>query len=367
MNSISKTVTGFIFASAMLATPLSLFAEDAVPALKDNVPFPIGTVISPNDLYGSNGHLNIIKKHFNVIVAENAMKPDAIAKSRGNYDFSQTDKLIAFAKENNITVRWHTLCWHSQTPAWLSQNKNGGKATREEALENLKTYIFTVMEHNKGKGIDSYDVVNECLLDNGKLRTGNEGAKWYDCIGDDYVDYAFKYAHEADPNAMLVINDYSLESNKQKREGMYKLVKGMKDRGIKVDGIGMQMHIDINGPSIKEIKETIDYFSTLGVKVLVTELDMSLYTWDDKSRSLDDVKLTKALDTQTKRYKELFDMFAEEYKAGKLYQVLIWGIDDGSSWKNNFPVYGRQDYPLLFDRSKQPKDCFWAIIGKQPN
>lgn len=356
----------FISLLSLLSISFSIFADDKIPSLKESLPktFLIGTAMNPADTH-TGKRCDLIKKHFSLIVAENSMKPQYVEPSRGKFNFSDTDKIIDFANENNLQARWHTLCWHSQTPNWMFTSKNGGKASKEEAMENLKTFIFTVMEHNKGKNIHSYDVVNECISDStGNLRSGSEGSKWYEIIGPEYVDLAFTWAHQADPDAFLVINDYSLESNPKKREAMYKLVKGMKERGVPVDGIGLQMHIDITSPSAAEIKKTIEYFSELGVKVLVTEMDMSVYGWNDKSTSINKNKLEKVLQTQAKRTKEIFSVYEEEAKKGNLTSVIYWGIDDGMSWKNNFPARGRTDYALLFDRNFEPKPCFWALVGE---
>lgn len=369
MSLFQKTIlTGLLMITSFtLATAKDATASD-IPSLKDNLPgpFAIGAAINPNDTYGSNDRRLLLQKHFSAVVAENCMKPDAIEPSRGNFNFTQADKIVDFANKNNMRVRWHTLCWHNQTPAWMSLGKDGKKATKEEAKENLKTYIQTVVTHNKDRHIDSYDVVNECISDQTfQLRSGSEGSKWMDIIGPEYIDDAFIWAHEADPDAFLVINDYNLESNANKRKAMYELVKGMKERGVPVDGIGMQMHIDIYSPSADEIKQSIDYFAELGVKVLVTEMDMSCYKWEDKSPFMNKTAHDEAMTIQADRYKEIFTVYANEAKAGKLDMVVLWGIDDGNSWKNGFPVRGRTDYPLLFDYKLNPKPCFWSVIGKK--
>jgi len=237
----------------------------------------------------------------------------------------------------------------------MYSNEDGSFISKDKAKENLKNYIQTVVTHNKGKGIESYDVVNECISDSTyKLRNGEEHSFWYEIIGSEYIDLAFKWAHEADPNARLIINDYNLESEKEKRDAMYKLVKGMKEREIPVDGIGIQMHISLKNPSLQEIKETIELFSTLG-KVYITEMDMSLYEWENRALSIPNEKLTSLLKEQSVHYKELFSLFKSEIDNNKLNKVILWGTDDGSSWKNDFPVIGRTDYALCFDYDLKPK------------
>lgn len=312
---------------------------------------PIGAAVKPIFLSDKDPHSRLLKNQFTSIVAENIMKPMFIEPEPSKFNFSLTDKMIEFAHNNNMDIRWHTLCWHNQTPSWMFMGKEGKIATKEEAKSNLKNFIQTVVSHNKDKGIESYDVVNECISDSTfNLRNGRERSLWYQIIGPEYIDLAFTWAHEADPNATLIINDYNLESVIQKRAAMINLIKDMKNRNVPIDGVGIQMHISLGNPSLQIIKETIEEFAALNIKVYITEMDMSLFEWEDKSLTVPKEKLPVLLELQAIRYKELFTLFKEEMDSGKLQKVVLWGVDDSTSWKNNFPVKGRTDYALCFDR-----------------
>ncbi|MDR0784593.1 MAG: endo-1,4-beta-xylanase [Treponema sp.] len=326
-------------------------AEVNIPNLRDKVPFDIGAAVSVDDVDFSSEWAQLLMKHFSILVAGNEMKRDTVEPSEGKYNWGPADKIVDFAMNTGNRVRWHTLVWHSQNPDWLFK---GAGATKAGLDQRMKTYIQTVMRKYRGD-VDSYDVVNEVLDENGKLRN----SEWLRIIGPEYINNAFRYAREADPKAQLVINDYNLASNPRKRQGMYDLVKDLKARGVPVDAIGMQMHIDIKNPSVSAIKETIELFASLGVKVLVTEMDMSIYTSDTEPKKT----VTPAiLQEQATRYRAIFDVFKEEYQKKNLDAVVIWGTSDNLSWKNDFPTPGRTDAPLLFDSKLKRKPAFDAIV-----
>jgi len=307
--------------------------------------------------------LNLAKEHFNVIVADNDTKMENIYPAEDTFNFDMADRFVKFTKENNMKLRWHTLVWHNQSPKWIFQDKDGNKASKEMLEERLKKYIYTVGKRYAGD-VYSVDVVNECISDKKyKLRDINDQSKWFDILGPDYVDKAFFWAKEAFPNSNLVINDYNLETNPKKRKGMYKLVKGMLKRKVPVDTVGLQMHINLENPPVKQIKKTIELFSKLGLKVIVTEMDVSVYK-DFQPGNVHEAKkeyTKELLETQAERYRELFECFKEEAEKGYLKDVVLWGITDRFSWKNNFPVPGRTDIPLLFDTEGNPKPAFFAI------
>ena len=306
----------------------------------------------------------ILAKHFNLVVAENDTKMCNMMPSPGTYNFSSADKFIEMAKKNGQDIRWHTLVWHNQAPEWIFQDENGNKASKELLLQRLKDYIFTIGKRYS-KDVCSVDVVNECISDkNFQLRDGNDRSKWFDIIGPEYIDKAFFWAREAFPNAELVINDYNLETIPGKRQGLYDLVKGMKERGVPVDTVGLQMHISMYYPSIKMIDETIKMYGSLGVKVIVTEMDVSVYNdYKDGKEQFEEKKeyTPELMEQQAQRYKELFECFKENAKAGILKDVVLWGITDRFSWKNYFPVPGRTDAPLLFDVEGKEKPAFAAL------
>ena len=308
--------------------------------------------------------LEIAKKHFNLVVAENECKMESVYKGPDTFDFTGADKLLKFARENNQAMRWHTLVWHNQSPRWIFEDGNGGKASKEQLEERLKKYIFTVGERYKND-ICSVDVVNECISDkNFILRDGADRSMWFDILGPEYVDKAFFWAKEAFPNSSLVINDYNLEMIEGKRMGMYNLVKGMLERGVPVDTVGLQMHINIENPPISEIEKTIELYGSLGLKVIVTEMEVSAYTDKDFAHPDPKREYDQAfLEQQADRYAAIFDCFKKEAQAGILKDVVLWGITDRMSWKNNFPAPGRGDAPLLFDVEGKEKPAFTKLLG----
>lgn len=336
--------------------------ELAIPSLYETVSrwFSIGAAVEPDEVEPSTQKAQLMIKHFESIVAGNAHKMDSVQPKEGQFDWSRADRIIDFAELTGMRIRWHTLLWHSQVPAWFFQDPKDGTKPVSKALLNqrLKTHIQTVVKRYKGR-VESYDVVNEVLSDNGGFRTGAEGSKWYEILGPEYIENAFRWAREADPNAQLVINDYNLESNARKRQDMYNLVRDLKKKGVPIDAVGLQMHISINQPSIQEIRETINLFASLGVKVVVTELDVSIYDGPNEQKK----SITKdVLLKQAQRYKDLFDLFKEAANKKRLDTVMVWGLTDDGSWLNNFPVPGRTNAPLLFDKQLKAKPAFWAIV-----
>lgn len=321
------------------------------PEIKIPEPEPFPTEVLPD--------LDLAKKHFNLIVAENDTKMGAVYQGEDNYNWTMADRYVKFARENNQDLRWHTLVWHNQSPDWIFKDDNGNKVSKEVLENRLKKYIFAVGKRY-ANDICSVDVVNECISDkNFILRDGNDRSQWFDILGPDYVDKAFFWAKEAFPKSSLVINDYNLEMIEGKRQGMYKLVKGMLERGVPVDTVGLQMHINIQNPPISEIEQTIELFGSLGLNVIVTEMEVSAYIDKDFEHPDPRREYTKEfLDQQAERYYQLFECFKKEAKAGILKDVVLWGITDRLSWKNNFPAPGRTDCPLLFDNDGKAKPAF---------
>jgi endo-1,4-beta-xylanase len=260
-----------------------------------------------------------------------------------------------------MRLRWNSLVQHAQNPAWVFQDKaNPSRAVSRDVLnQRLKTHIETIMRRYRNR-VESYNVISDALSDRSGLRTGAEGSKWHEILGPEYIDNAFRWAKAADPNAQLVISDTRLESDSRKRQEMATLIRGMKQRGVPVDAVGLQMHINIRTPSVQEIRETIELFAGLGVKVMITELDISIYTSDTEPRR--DVTAAILLE-QAQRYKDIFAMLREQAQRGNLADmVVVWGPSDAGSWKNNFPVPGRTDAPLLFDTRLQSKPAFWGLV-----
>ena len=302
---------------------------------------------------------------FNLVVAENECKMGSIYHGEDNFDFKMADRLRDFAKANGQDMRWHTLVWHNQSPQWIFQNEDGSKVSPQVLEERLKKYIFTVGDRYKDD-ICSVDVVNECISDkNFILRDGADRSQWFDILGPEYVDKAFFWAKEAFPKSSLVINDYNLEIVPGKRQGMYDLVKGMKERGVPVDTVGLQMHINIENPPVSEIEKTIELYGSLGLNVIVTEMEVSVYTDKEQDKGKFDPRreyTPELFEQQAERYYQIFECFKKEAKAGILKDVVLWGITDRMSWKNGFPVPGRTDAPLLFDGDGKPKAAFNRLV-----
>lgn len=336
-------------------------------AFKDQ--FLIGTALNTSQITGKNlDETNVVKSHFNSIVAENCMKSGRIRSDDAKFNFEITDKFVDFGEENNMTIHGHTLVWHSQTPKWFFVDESGEDVSRDELISRMKEHIFTLVERYKGK-IKSWDVVNEAIEDDGSLRK----SKFYKIIGEDYIKLAFQFAHQADPDAKLFYNDYSM-ANPKKRAGVVRMVTDLKDNNVPIHGIGMQGHIGLNYPEISEFEKSIEAFGELG-EVAISELDLSVLPspWGDAGANISDnfeyedemnpfpEQLPKNVEQQfTDRYLSFFKLFLKH--KDKISRITFWGVNDGNSWKNDWPVAGRTDYPLLFDRQNQPKPVVKNLI-----
>lgn len=336
-------------------------------ALKDY--FYVGTALNASQIHKKDAETDsVIRTHFNAIVAENCMKSGLIHPEKDVYFWEDADAFVNYGIENDMFITGHTLAWHSQTPPWLFVDENGKDVSREELIERMTNHITTVMSRYKGK-IKGWDVVNEALNDDGTMRE----SKFFKIIGPDWVEIMFSIAQKVDPDAELYYNDYSL-SNPAKRDGAIKLVKSMQEKAIKVTGIGMQSHISMFHPDLKEYEESIEKFSELGT-VMVTEFDLSVLKWPTRTMTADiseRAEYMKQMDpfkegltdsmavAQTNRFKEVFNIWKKH--SNKITRVTAWGVNDGNSWKNDFPMPGRTDYPLFFDRNNQAKPIVNDLI-----
>lgn len=326
-----------------------------------NAYFPngIGAAIEPSQTAGATG--DMLKKHFNVIVAENVMKPANLQPSEGTFTFTEADKLIAYAEANGMKVRGHTLAWHSQTGDWMFKDLDGKPMIEETdpakraankalLLSRLETHIKTVVEHF-GTKVYAWDVVNEVIDDSNGLRN----SPWYQITGEDFIKQAFIWAHQYAPHAKLYINDYNTH-NPRKRDDLYNLILRMQAQGVHIDGVGHQTHINVDGPSVREIGDSIEKFGQLGLDNQITELDVSVYT--DRNQSYTTVP-ENVLIKQGYRYKQIFDEFIR-LKA-YVSSVILWGVGDDHTWLSTFPVT-RLEAPLLFDKELQAKYAYWGIV-----
>jgi len=333
--------------------------------------FLIGAALNEAHFTGrdTNG-IALIKMHFNSITAENALKWQRIHPEPGVYEFELADKFVEFGQHNGMAIIGHTLVWHHQTPRWVFRDANGDRVDRDTLLKRMREHIHTVVGRYKGR-VKGWDVVNEALDEDGKLRN----SPWLRIIGEDFIAKAFEFAHEADPDAELYYNDFSLE-NKPKRDGAVALIKKLKAQGVPITGVGLQGHYTLDWPSKKQLADTIRAFSALGVKVMITELDIDVLPRPDRHRGADlmlryeiDPKLNpytsglpdsiqKAL---AKRYADIFDVLVEHRKT--VSRVTFWGVTDRDSWLNYWPMPGRTNHPLLFDRNYKPKPAYYAVIA----
>lgn len=342
------------------------------PSLKDAVgdKFLMGVALNVNQSSGvDTSSIKLVKQHFNSIVAENCMKCEVIHPEEDRYDFTLADQFVSFGEKNGMAVIGHCLIWHSQLAPWFCVDEKGNNVTPEVLKQRMKDHITTIVTRYKGR-IKGWDVVNEAILEDGSYRK----SKFYEILGEEFIPLAFQYAHEADPDAELYYNDYAMNMP-GKREGVVKLVSSLKEKGIRIDAVGMQGHMGMDYPDINEFEQSIVAFAGTGVKVMVTEWDMSTLPTVKQSANISDtVAYQKMLnpypetlpDSVSKawnnRMKQFFGLF--EKHADVISRVTAWGVSDSDSWKNDFPVKGRHDYPLLFDRNYQPKPFVKEIMAE---
>lgn len=317
--------------------------------------FPVGAAIWQGDITGV--HADLLKKHFNSITAENDMKPSFLQPTEGTFNFTTADAFVNFAKANQMRVRGHTLVWHQQNPNWLFKDANGNdlQPTPENKalmLRRLEAHIRGVVGHFKDD-VYAWDVVNEVIDES--QPNGFRRSQWYLLTGTDYIDTAFRIAHEVAPNARLYINDYST-TNPVKRQFLLNLIRDLKSRGVPIDGIGHQMHNNISFPTIASITQTINLFADLGVDNQITELDMSIYTNSTASYTTVPEEI---LIQQGYQYRDLFHALRQ--LKGKVSSVTFWGQADDHTWLKGFPIT-RIDLPLLFDEQLQAKHAYWGIV-----
>ena len=330
--------------------------------------FLVGVAINVNQSSGKDlKGVEVIKKHFNSVVAENCMKSGELHPEEGKFDFSKADEFVKFAEDNHLTPIGHCLVWHTQLPAWFCVDEKGNNVTPEVLKARMKHHITTVVSRYKGR-VKGWDVVNEAIIEDGSYRK----TKFYEILGEEFIPLAFQYAHEADPDAELYYNDYGM-SVKGRRDGVVKLIRQLKERGIRIDAVGMQCHLQMAFPKIEDFEESMLAFANEGVKVMITEWDMSALPMVNKSSNVaDTVAYMKEIDpyreslpdsVSTKwndRMKSFFHLFVKH--SDIVTRVTTWCLTDGDSWKNYHPVKGRHDYAALFDRQYNPKPFINELI-----
>ena len=349
--------------------------------LKDvyNNAFLIGAAVNPAITSGKDmASQEIVLKHFNSITVENVMKAALINPEPGVFNFEPADDYVAFGEKNHLFIIGHTLVWHNQCPAWFFTNAAGKPNTKEEQIERLREHIRTVAGRYAGR-VQAWDVVNEVIDNDG----GYRHTSWVNAIGngDTLVKYAFKFAAEYAPGTELYYNDFNAW-RPEKRDGIVRLVKMLQQEGVRIDGVGMQGHWGLNYPKNNYIEAAIDAYAACGVKVMITELDVDVLPLTkegqiigqgmaDKQFQLEEFKtfldpyregLPDSMQTiLAKRYAELFAIFYK--RRNKIARVTLWGVQDGMNWKNDYPVPGRTNYPLLWDRKFKAKPALNAVLA----
>ncbi|HXB45183.1 MAG TPA: endo-1,4-beta-xylanase [Puia sp.] len=325
--------------------------------------FPVGVSVAPLDLKNP-GEVALILQQFNSLTPENCMKMGPIHPKENEYYWKDADSIIAFALRNHLKIRGHNLCWHQQTPNWFFTGADGMMVTKKVLLQRLEDHITTVVKRYKGK-IYGWDVVNEAISDKPDEYLRN--SLLYKICGEEYIAKAFMFAHTADPDAVLFYNDYN-EINPLKRKKIIRLLTNLIHAGVPVHAIGLQGHWAMDEPSALALDSTLADFSTLGLQIQITELDISVYPKEHISRDRKPADTLTAYTPekeakQTLAYRNCFTLFKKYNKY--ITGVTFWNVSDKSSWLDNFPVRGRKDYPLLFDIDLKPKKAYWAIVEER--
>ncbi len=339
-------------AMTMVAAPS--FAQEK--GLKDAYKkyFKIGVAVNTRNISNPE-QIALIKKDYNSITAENDMKPQSVQPQEGQWNWTNADKVADFCRQNNIPLRGHTLAWHSQVGQWMFYDKDGKLVDKETLYDRMRTHITTVMNRYKDI-IYCWDVVNEVFTDDEKAENPFRQSLWYKIAGEDFIDSAFVFAHRADPNALLFINDYNA-ATPHKRDKIYNKVKKMIEAGIPVDGIGMQGHYNIYGPSEKDIDDAITKYESIVKHIQFTELDVRVneqmggFLQFDRSGTT----ITPEIEAQfNKQYQTLFRIFRNHKKS--IDVVTFWNLSDRDSW------LGARNWPLPYDENYKPKAVYNLLM-----
>lgn len=376
MNKQLSRIFAFIAPLVLFFNCTSLKSQTLKDAYKDA--FKIGAAVNPAIVNGRDKQSQeIVVEHFNSITVENVMKAGLINPEPGVFRYGAADEYVAFGKKHDFFTVGHTLVWHNQTPDWFFKNEDGSLKTKEEVKERLRQHIETVAGKYAGK-VQAWDVVNEVIDDDGSYRP----TTWVNGVGDgdELVRLSFKYAAQYAPNTELYYNDFNAW-RPEKVKGIVKMVKMLQANGIRIDGVGIQGHWGLNYPKNEYIEAAIEAYAACGVKVMITELDVDVLpltkegqiigqAFSHKQFQNEEFKtyldpyinglpsdISKAL---ADRYAELFGIFLKHRH--QIDRVTLWGIKDGMSWKNGYPIPDRTNYPLLWDRQGKPKEALKAVI-----
>lgn len=339
-----------------------------MPSLKETFKsyFLIGTAMDAKQIEQKDATADkLIKAQFNASTPENIMKAEIIHPGWDKYNFNLADKLVAYGAKNDIKINAHTLIWHSQLPAFMRHMQSV-----DSVKQFFTNHITTIASRYDGK-VYSWDVVNEALNEDGTLRK----SIFLEKLGEDYIVEAFRLAQKAAPQTKLYYNDYNIEQPK-KRAGAIAIIKKIQAAGVRIDGVGIQGHWKTGTVPLSDIEESIKEFSALGIEVMFTELDLTVLPnpWDgntaevsataknsDKMNPYKKVLPDSVQQSLAKDYADLFNLFLKYKK--HVSRITFWGVNDGQSWLNGWPIPGRTNYPLLFDRDFKPKPAFNSVIA----
>jgi endo-1,4-beta-xylanase len=313
----------------------------------------------------------LVAREFNAITPTNMMKWGVIEPREGEWQWDMPDRLVAFGEKHGMHVVGHNLIWHSQVPAYLFIDEQGPPVSKARLTKRMETHIQTLVGRYKGR-VATWDVVNEAIDEDA---IGWRRSPWLTIMGPDFMERAFRAAHEADPKAKLLYNDYN-EHNPGRRAFLVDVLRDYKRRGVPIHGVGFQAHVGLDYPDMVEYERSIEAIAKEGLPIHITELDVdvlpraSAYTGAEISTNFELSEklnpwksgLPNDIDARlTARYRQLFELFLKH--RDKIERVTTWGTHDGESWKNNFPVRGRTNYPLLFDRQMRPKAAYAGIVS----
>ena len=372
---------GALSVGLLLAGGLLVAAVQDRPALKDvfKSAFVIGTAVNHAIVSGTDAESRaLVLRHFGSITAENVMKAGSINPRPGVFNFGPADAFVDFGAAHGMFIVGHTLVWHNQTPAWFFQDDSGKPNAPAAQIERMRSHIEALAGRYKGR-VHAWDVVNEVIDNDGSYRP----TSWVNAVGngDELVKAAYRFAARYAPGAELYYNDFNAW-RPAKRDGIVRMVKMLKAEGIRIDGIGMQGHWGLNYPKTEDIAAAIDAYAALGVKVMITELDVDVLPLTREGQVIGSVMSDPQFQLEefeayldpyrgglpddvegrvTARWAELFRVFYD--RRDKIDRVTLWGVHDGLSWKNNYPVPGRINYPLLFRRDRQPRPAFDAVVA----
>jgi endo-1,4-beta-xylanase len=333
--------------------------------------FLVGAAINARQINGADSIGDaVIARQFNTISSENVLKWALVEPRRGQFDFAAADRYVALGERIGATVIGHTLVWHNQTPAWVFHDASGGLVSRDSLVARMQSHIAAVVGRYKGR-IHGWDVVNEAVNEDGSLRQ----SPWLRIIGPEYIGMAFRFAHDADPAAALHYNDFSVEGS-AKRAGIVRLVNSLRAEGVPITAIGMQEHQKLDWPTAGAIDSAIVDLAATGLALMVTELDVDVLPSNrgQRTEAIErELTRTGAPDPYraglpdsveqalARRYGEIVRVYLAHRNVIK--RMTFWGVDDGDSWLNDFPVRGRVNHPLLFDRRGMPKAAFDTVIA----